>query len=189
MTRRGFSIRAGRPDDARALAASMRSAISALLPGLHPARTLFAWASLPPLYHRWAMGPGGEKYLVAVRGGRPLGFAARRGSELTAAFVRPKAQRGGVGRALVLAAARAARREGRTQLRVVAARAAVPFYLRLGFSELGTEFVPLPGGFRLAAQRMRLKLPGPTGRRADRRTRSVVAGSPRRSRTGTSRPR
>jgi putative acetyltransferase len=190
VTEPGVRIRRGRPDDARACAASMRAAVLALPEGLHPRRALDAWASLPPLYHRWAMGPGGERYLVALCGVHPLGFAARRGGELTAVFVRPAAQRAGVGRALVLAAARAARREGRAQLRVVAALAAVPFYARLGFQVGARVQVPLPGGLRLAARRMRQPLaarPGPAGQ--GRRRSTSARGSRRRSRLATSSPR
>jgi GNAT superfamily N-acetyltransferase len=189
VTRRDLLFREGRPDDARACAASMRSAIRALAPGRHPSRALAAWASLPPLYHRWAMGPGGERYLVALLGGRQLGFAARRGGELTAAFVRPPAQRGGVGRALVEAVARAARREGREQLFVVAALSAVPFYLRLGFCPAGSAAVPLPGGSRLAARRMRLTLSPAPRRPPHGRAGPATAGSRRRSRQDTSTPR
>jgi GNAT superfamily N-acetyltransferase len=190
VTGPGVRIRGGRQDDARACAASMRAAVLAVPEGLHPRRTLDAWSSLPPLYHRWAMGPGGERYLVALRGSRPLGFAARRGGELTAVFVRPLAQRGGVGRALVRAAARAARREGHAQLRVVAALAAVPFYARLGFRAGARVEVPLPGGLRLAARRMRQPLgahPGPAAQ--GRRSSTSARGSRRRSRLATSSPR
>jgi ribosomal protein S18 acetylase RimI-like enzyme len=39
--------------------------------------------------------------LVAVRGGRVVGFGSMRGAELAGLFVAPEAQRSGVGRALV----------------------------------------------------------------------------------------
>ena len=141
----------------------MRAAIRAVPRALLPPGARAAWSSLSPLYHRWAMGPGGERYLLARRGGRALGFAAWRGGELTALFVRPGAQRRGVGRALVRAVALAARREGRRRLRVQAARGAVPFYRSLGFLQLGPSRVPLPGGRTLAAERMRVELPAASG--------------------------
>ena len=153
-----FRIRRALPSDASACAATMRAAIRALLPGVHPARALAAWASLPPLYHRWAMGPGGETYLVAARTGRVLGYAALRGDELTAVFVRPRAQGAGVGRALVLAAASRARRGGARSLRVLAARAAIEFYAALGFRGAAPVRVPLPGGLTLDSVRMRRPL-------------------------------
>ena len=136
----------------------MRAAIGAIPPGVHPRRALAAWASLPPLYHRWAMGPGGETYLVAERGGRILGYSALRDGELTAVFVRPRAQGAGVGGALVRAAAFRARRAGARALRVLAARAAVGFYAALGFRGRAGARVPLPGGRALDAVRMRLVL-------------------------------
>ena len=162
MTQLAFHIHAGRPWEARDCGVSMRSAIRALPPGRHPASALVAWGSLPTLYHRWAMGPGGEQYLVAQRGGKQLGFAARRGGELTAVFVRPPEQGRGVGRALVFAAARGARRNGYLLLRVTAALAAVPFYARLGFRPGASAWVPLPSGPPLRAQRMRLVVEVPT---------------------------
>jgi len=157
-SRSGLWIRSGQAADASACAAVMRSAIRAKRPIHHPARALAAWASLPPLYHRWAMGPGGESYLLAERGGRVQGYAALRGRELTAAFVRPAAQGRGVGRALVAAAARAARRAGQRELRVLAAREAAGFYASIGFYSCGRARLPLPGGLELAAVRMRLRL-------------------------------
>jgi putative acetyltransferase len=180
----------GHPDDARACAATMRAAVRALPADLHPRRALDAWSSLPPLYHRWAMGPGGERYLVALRGARQLGFAGLRGGELTALFVRPSAQRRGVGRALLLAAARAARRQGHAVLLVLAALAAVPFYARLGFRPGPRVQVPLPGGARLAARRMRLPLDDRQGRAAQwTGTSASKAGSRRRAKVETSTPR
>ncbi len=148
-------IRPGTPADARACAAVMRAAVRALPAVLHPPRALEAWASLPPLYHRWAMGPGGESYLVAERGRRILGYAARRGGEVTAVFVRPGVQRQGVGRALVEAIRASAGRDGHRSLRVLAARAAVGFYAALGFRAVARTRAPLPGGLSLAAVRMR----------------------------------
>lgn len=136
------------------------------------------------------MGPGGERYLVALRGGRQLGFAALRAGELTAVFVRPSAQGSGVGRALLRAAARAARREGRGELLVLAALAAVPFYARLGFRAGARLQVPLPGGPRLSARRMRLALVQRTGGTPQcTESSSSAGGSRRRSRLETSSPR
>jgi putative acetyltransferase len=137
----------------------MRGAIRAITPGVHRAAELAAWASLPPLYHRWAMGPGGETYLVAERRGRIVGYAALRGHELAAVFVTPRAQGRGVGRALVAHAVRAARRSGAAELVVVAALSAIGFYRTLGFAPSKAVRVPLPERRWLASMRMRLRLP------------------------------
>jgi putative acetyltransferase len=151
-------IRPARLADARACAAVMRAAIRALRPGDHTRRELAAWASLPALYHRWAMGPGGESYLVAERAGRILGYAARRGEELTAAFVRPRAQGQGIGRALVEEACASAGLDGHRGVRVLAARAAAGFYAALAFRAGARTRAPLPDGLSLAAVRMRRAL-------------------------------
>jgi GNAT superfamily N-acetyltransferase len=195
----GLVILPARPGDALACAAVMRAAVRAVPRGLVSARARKAWASLPPLYHRWAMGPrgpGGERYLVAWRHGRAVGFAALRHGELTSMFVRPSAQRRGVGRALVGAAAREALRDGRGSLRVLAARSAVPFYAALGFRLRGAARVPLPGGSSLPAARMHLSLraPAPRGRSrprgpADRQPiGSTTVTSARKRSTASSRP-
>ncbi len=138
----------------------MRAAIRALPAGQHTAPELAAWASLPPLYHRWAMGPGGEAYVVAERRGRILGYAARRGGELTAVFVRPRAQGHGLGRALVEAVCAAAASQSHRTIHVLAARIAAGFYAALGFHAGGRTRAPLPGGVSLAAVRMSARLRG-----------------------------
>lgn len=144
----------------------MRAAVLGVPAGAVPARARAAWAALPPLYHRWAMTVGGERYLVAERGGRVIGYAARRGAELTAAFVRPSSAGRGVGAALVAAVARQARREGARALRVLAARPAVGFYARLGFRPGRAARAPLPGGLALPARWMRRPLAPPGRTRA-----------------------
>jgi putative acetyltransferase len=138
----------------------MRAAVRSVSSRLDSPRALAAWASLPPIYHRWAMGPGGETYLLAEQAGRAVGYAALRGDELTAVFVRPGLQGRGVGRALVDAAVRRARRGGHRRLRVIAASGAVGFYAALGFRAGARVRAPLPGGLSLAAVRMRLRLDG-----------------------------
>jgi len=153
-------LRRAWPADAPAIAAVMRAAVRALRPGAQSPGALAAWGALPALYHRWAMGPGGERYLVAcARGprggdGRLLGYAARRGGELTAVFVRPSAARRGVGATLLEAVARGARRAGFRTLRVLAAEDAVAFYDRLGFRGARRVEVRLPGGARIRARAM-----------------------------------
>lgn len=179
----GVRVRPGRPDDAAAVARVMRAAVRGLPASACTPRQRAAWSSLPALYHRWAMGPGRERYLLAERAGRVVGYAAHRGpsaaalprrrpgsparsrrqAELTAAFVLPAAGGAGIGRALVRAVERRVSRLGAGVLVVLAARPAVGFYARLGFSPGRPTRSPLPGGVQLPALRMRLRL-GPSGR-------------------------
>lgn len=170
-------LRPGRPGDAPGVARVMRAAVRGLPEGACTPRQRAAWSSLPALYHRWASGPGGERYLLAERAGRVIGYAAylpaaparvprrpgaparaRREAELTAVFVLPAAGGQGIGRALVAAVALRARRSGAAALVVLAARPAIGFYARLGFSPGLPARSPLPGGVRLPARRMRLRL-------------------------------
>jgi predicted N-acetyltransferase YhbS len=132
----------------------MRSAIRALAAGTCTDRQLAAWSSLPALYHAWAMGPGGEAYLVAEERGRIVGYAARRGREVTAAFVSPARARAGIGAALLTRLERAASRAGLRSLFVLAAPGAVPFYEAVGYRGRRRVQVPLPGGVHLPSRRM-----------------------------------
>jgi putative acetyltransferase len=148
-------LRAGRPEDATAAAAVMRASIRTLARGCYPPARLAAWASLPALYHRWAMTAGGERYIVAARGDRIVGYAAFRGAELTALFVRPREARRGTGSALL---ARAERLSGAKTLTVRAARSGVDFYRARGYTERDPVLVALPGGGALEAIRLTKRL-------------------------------
>jgi GNAT superfamily N-acetyltransferase len=131
----------------------MRAAIRGVPRGTYPGRTLAAWASLPALYHAWAMTAGGETILVAERGGRVLAYAGLCGSELTALFVSPAAARRGVASALLARIEALASRRGIMRLRVDAAMSGTSFYRARGFTGRRSVKVPLPGG-ALAAVRM-----------------------------------
>jgi GNAT superfamily N-acetyltransferase len=131
----------------------MRASIRGVRRGTYPARTLAAWASLPALYHAWAMTAGGETILLAELGGKVAGFGGLRGSELTALFVPPAAARRGVASALLARIEALARRRGVTRLRVDAAMSGTSFYRARGFTGRRAVKVPLPGG-ALTAVRM-----------------------------------
>lgn len=166
-------IRRAVPADAAAVAATMRRSIRGLARESYGARALEAWSSLPALYHAWAMTAGGEAYVVAARAGRIVGYAALRGSELTAVFVLPGEARRGAGAALVRRIERDARRAGVRALRVRAALSAIAFYRAQGFRGGGRAVrVPLPGGVALAARALAKPLTGhsrPQGRRNGQR--------------------
>ena len=157
-------VRRARLADAAALAAVMRAAIRGVPRGTYPGRTLAAWASLPALYHAWAMTAGGETILVAELGGRIAGYGGLRGSEVTALFVPPAAARQGVASALLARIEALARRRGVTRLRVDAAMSGTSFYRARGFTGRRSVKVPLPGG-SLAAVRMTKALTEASSRR------------------------
>lgn len=178
MTPPAVRLRRAAPADAPALARVMRAAIRGEA-GRYPARLLAAWA-LPALYHRWAMGPGGETYLVAERGGRLLAYAAWRPGEVTALFVRPAAAGRGLGARLLARAEAAARAGGGAapgRVTLLAARAAVPFYAARGWRAVRTARAPLPGGRWLPAVRMAKggRRRGGSGAGAARRLRRPIA--------------
>jgi GNAT superfamily N-acetyltransferase len=158
MQRAPVRIRKAHLPDAPAIARVMRSAIRGLAAGTCTARELAAWSSLPALYHAWAMTSGGEAYLVAEEGARVVGYAARRGGEVTAAFVAPARARAGVGAALLARLEEDAGRAGIRSLFVLAAPGAVPFYEALGYRGGRRVRVPLPGGVHLPARRLAKRL-------------------------------
>jgi putative acetyltransferase len=107
------------------------------------------------------MGPGGETVFVAERAGRLLGYAALRGGEVTALFVRPAAARRGLGSRLLARVEREARRRGRSTLTVRASRNAALFYRARGYSGARAIRVPLPGGAAIAARRLARRIARP----------------------------
>jgi GNAT superfamily N-acetyltransferase len=139
----------------------MRAAIRGLAAGACTPRQLAAWSSLPPLYHAWAMTAGGEAYLLAERTGRVVAYAARRGREITAAFVAPSHARRGLASALVGRLERDAAREGARAVFVRAAPGAAAFYAALGYRGTRRVRVPLPDGASLTSILMRKRLAGP----------------------------
>lgn len=155
------AIRRARASDAAALARVMRASIRGLARAAYGPRQIAAWSSLPPLYHAWAMSAGGETVLVAERRGRILGYAALRGGEVTALFVRPAAARRGVGSSLLARVESGARRRGVARLVLCASRNAVPFYRARGYSGSRPVRVPLPGGASLAAVRLARRMTAP----------------------------
>ena len=146
-------IRRARPGEAAGVARVMRAAVRGQRRA-YPAPLLAAWGRLPALYHRWAMTAGGERYLVAARGPRLLGYVAWRGGELTALFVRPDEAGRGLGARLLARAEAGARAGGARRLTLVAARGAVPFYVAHGWRPGRPARSPLPGGGALPALRM-----------------------------------
>ncbi len=151
-------LRAARVGDAAAIAAVMRASIRGLAASAYPPDAIAAWASLPALYHAWAMTAGGEACVVAERSGRVVGYAARRGREVTAVFVTPGRARQGLGTALLSRVERDAARAGARSLFVRAALGAVPFYAAAGYRGARRVRVPLPGGAAIAAVSMRKTL-------------------------------
>jgi len=146
-------IRPGRPDEAAAVARVMRAAVLGQR-GRYPEAVLAAWARLPALYHRWAMTAGGERYVVAVRCDRLVGYAAWRGEELTALFVRPGEGGRGLGARLLARIEAEAVAGGARRLTMVAAPGVVDYYAAQGWRRGRPVRSPLPGGGALPARRM-----------------------------------
>jgi putative acetyltransferase len=106
----------------------------------------------------------GEAFYVAVRAAEKnevLGFSSHRihaDEHRTAVYVRGEAARCGVGSALFQAAETVAIAVGATSIRVDASLAAIDFYKRNGFEEVGRGLHRLPTGRPMACVFMRKNL-------------------------------
>jgi GNAT superfamily N-acetyltransferase len=123
------AIEAGRPDDAEAIAvlfAASRDAAMPWLPVLHGPDEHVA-------FFRRVLAR--DEVLVAGRDGGVLGFLALAGDDVDHLYIRPDAQRRGLGSALLEAAK--ARRPGGLELWAFQRNdAALAFYARHGFAEV-----------------------------------------------------
>jgi GNAT superfamily N-acetyltransferase len=119
----------GRPQDAAAIAALFAAARRDAMPWLPVLHT-------PEEDRRFFAGVlAGAEVLVARRGGEPVGFLALHGDEVEHLYVRPDAQRAGIGTRLLEAAQ--ARRPGGLELWAFQRNErALAFYARHGFREL-----------------------------------------------------
>jgi hypothetical protein len=171
-------MRQARPADASAVSAVMQGAIRKLAAPFHDPAVVDAWSSLPPLYHEWAMTAGGERYAVAERGRLVVGYAALRGTELTALFVRPGWR---PGRHRASRVSSAARRHGVQVLRVRAESAATFYAARAGGGARMRVFLGSPSTVSMRKPWAPHAAPLPEGAlraaRRDAGTRSAGAGS------------
>ncbi|KFC66548.1 Acetyltransferase [Bosea sp. LC85] len=101
---------------------------------------------------------GGEAFLVAVANGVVVGYVSWEDGELLSLFVRPHAQRTGIGTLLADAAFRAAETAGSPIVVLKAALGAGPFYERFGFEDSGPGST-IKRGVEIPDRRMRRQLP------------------------------
>jgi GNAT superfamily N-acetyltransferase len=94
------------------------------------ARTLIATKNVPEALEAEL---AGALVLVAVDEAGLVGMGALQGHELVRVYVRPEAQRKGVGRTIVSALQAEARKRGLGTLTVHASPSSVPFYRSIGY--------------------------------------------------------
>lgn len=165
MEAQTFEVRRAGPVDVYAMAAAHRDSIRSLGSRFYDAEVVDYWGALvsPGLYTN-AMARG-EAFFVAVdrlrESAEVLGFSSHRsdaGEHGTAVYVRRKAARCGVGTALFQSAEAHAKAAGATSLEVAASLAAVEFYRRVGFEEVGRGEHALSPGRSMACVFMRKTL-------------------------------
>ncbi len=110
------------------------------------------WSGLAIRQAHLALG----RYVVALRGGRIIGIAGRRGRALDDLFIAPEAIGGGVGRILLRWALDDARGDGLVLLLVDSDPDAVGFYRRMGGRPVGATSSPWPGDPARRLPRLRL---------------------------------
>lgn len=163
-----FVIRRAGPADANDIAAVHLDSIHEIGPRYYEPSVVTDWAaSITADLYTPAMARG-EVFFIAVElvGGTPqvLGFSSHRvdGDEHgTAVYVRGDALRMGVGSALFRAAEAEARAAGASTIEIDASLAAVDFYKRNGFEEVGRGEHLLPSGRPMDCVFMRKNLHAP----------------------------
>jgi putative acetyltransferase len=151
------TIRRADPEDAGAIWASHRAAVLGLTAPEYTADQLAAWLDVSPEDFRAAMLERGELFFVADASGEFIGFAAVRGDEASAVYVRPDAVRRGIGTRLLDAVEREVRARGGGAVTCEASLNAVPFYLANGWVE-GERHVRTVRGVELPFVRMTKEL-------------------------------
>lgn len=130
-------IRRAEPDDAPAIWAAHRASILGLAVADYGGDQIAAWLGATPDDFRPAMAEQGDRYFVADASGDVVGFAAVRGEEALAVYVRPDAARQGIGTRLLDAVEREVRAHGAQAVFCDATLTAVPFYRANGYVERG----------------------------------------------------
>lgn len=127
------TIRVAEPDDARAIWAVHRASVLGLSDQQYTPEQVAAWVDQAPEHFLAAMTDRGEKFFVAEAAGEVVGFAAVRGDEARAVYVRPDAVRRGIGTRLLDAVEREVRAHGGGTVSCEASLNAVPFYEANGY--------------------------------------------------------
>jgi putative acetyltransferase len=130
-------IRRAQLEDAEAIWSTHRAAVLGLTAPEYTPDQIAAWLDLAPDDFRAAMRERGGVFFVAEAAGEVVGFAAVRGDEARAVYVRPDAVRRGIGTRLLDAVEREVRASGGAFVTCEASLNAVPFYRANGYVELG----------------------------------------------------
>jgi putative acetyltransferase len=156
-----FTVRAATLDDVDEIAEVHRESIVTLGATAYAEPIVRAWSGgLTGSRYGSALGRG-ERFFVALRGRRMLGFSSYRveeGRHRTAIYVAGHAARAGVGTALFRAAERAAVANAARELHVDASLVAIEFYRANGFEELGRGEHPMRDGVTMDCVFMRKAL-------------------------------
>lgn len=175
VARRGFTLRPYRDADAAALLEVFQQAIRVTAAAHYDALQIATWAPAEVDLAAWAARRASADTIVAVRDGRPCGFADLRldghptdTGLLDMLFVHPDAAGRGVARALVGAVVARALAAGLTRVETHASRAARPAFERFGFI-LDREVAPnWVRGVDIPNFDMHLDLPEPPNGVTDR---------------------
>jgi putative acetyltransferase len=144
VTRSHFTVRPALAEDAERIVVAHLDSIHTLGAKAYSPNVVAAWGAPRDASRYRESIANGERFFIAVAGvgenEKVLGFSSYRledGKHRTAIYVRGDAARSGVGSALFKAAEQVARERGATEIHVDASLAAVKFYERNGFEDLG----------------------------------------------------
>lgn len=160
-----LNIRAASLEDAAALRALQKDAIAAIGEQHYTAAQRSAWfgdrtpehylAPIATRLMRVAQGSMADGFRSPLLGFAQLNLTA---GSVEAIYVRPAAQRSGIGRQLLQALESSARSAGAQVLWLDASLNAVPFYLRQGFEALSESEHPVGAQLTIPCVRMRKRL-------------------------------
>lgn len=151
---RGF-IRPARPEDAEALKVIHAAAVSAVSTQVYPPEIIRAWQdSISSLRMRSYLADPGLHFLIARHNGATVGFGCLEGRHIRAVYVHPLHGRHGFGRALLQSLEEAAYGNGFECMLLRASLNAAPFYLRNGYTDLGSTEFELCTGLSMLCRKM-----------------------------------
>lgn len=133
-----LQIRRAVPEDANTLSSLFDTAVRAVSDADYSVEEREAWrSSVSTETMREGLEDPDPITFVAEQEGVALGFATLDGSIVRSVYVRPDAQGGGIGSALLSRLEREARRQGVKVLSLSASLNAVPFYEAQGYEPVG----------------------------------------------------
>ncbi|MGC1503305.1 MAG: GNAT family N-acetyltransferase [Sulfitobacter sp.] len=150
-----IDFRSGQPSDSQMMLKVHTAAILELGRSEYTPEECQSWAHGLTLQGYQSAMARGECFIVAVRGGKIIGFCSFDSNEIMGLFVAPDSARLGVGTRLLKQVEENIRAIGAEHIFLDAALSAVSFYSASGYAKLRTEQWLTRGGLELVSVKMK----------------------------------